>query len=276
MVTLESWAQEWESAGQYGTVEQRTERTKLWFPYYSYLAGQQRKKPFPPPGQPDGFVGDLLGGGMLRSGDSVLDIGAGTGGYALEFARHCKSVTALEPCAPCLDVLGEHAAACGLDNVRSICELWENYRCPERFDVVFSSMCPAICGVDQLRRMEDVSARVCCLVTVMRGSVDKHRRAMMAGLGIRPKGMVTEALYYYNALYLMGRQPNVICRTTHRAYDVDEETVLTQYPIYFKIFGVDEEASTAYLKRYLSEHAEHGVLHDESTLKQAMITWSRE
>ena len=122
--------------------------------------------------------------------------------------------------------------------------------------------------------MERVSRRACCLVTVMRGSTDKHRRAMMAELGIRPKGgMVTEAIHYFNALYLMGRQPNVRCRTIRQAYDVDAETVLTQYPIYFRIFGVGERESRAYLEKYLAQHGDGGVLHDESTLRQAMITW---
>lgn len=49
--------------------------------------------------------------------------------------------------------------------------------------------------------IEELSRRSCALVAVSRGSYDKHRKQMTAELNIRPKGgMVTEPVYYYNAL----------------------------------------------------------------------------
>ena len=274
MMTLESCAQEWIAAGQHGTAAERMERAKRWLPYYDYLAQKQLDRPFAPDEDPDGFVAALVRSGFLREADSVLDVGAGMGGYTLELALHCKSVTALEPSAASLDVLKDRAGQCGIRNIQCVCDLWETFQPEARYDLVFSSMCPAICNPEELRRMEALSRRDCCLITVMRGNTDKHRGAMMAQLGIRPKGgMVTEALHYYNALYLMGRQPNVLCRTVHSEYDINAETVLAQYPIYFGVFGVEEAASRAFLEEYLEKNADGGVLHDESTVRLAMITW---
>ena len=273
MITLETCAREWDAAGQHGLPEERIARAKQWLPYYDYLAGRQMGRPYAPDGSDD-FIEALRRDGILGREISVLDIGAGMGGYALEMAQHCRSVTALEISEACLDVLRSRAAQCGIGTIQPICGAWETFQPAQRYDFVFSAMCPAICNVEELRRMERVSRRACCLVTVMRGSTDKHRGPMMAELGIRPKGgMVTEAIHYFNALYLMGRQPNVRCRTIRQTYDVDAETVLTQYPIYFSIFGVDKRESRAYLEKYLAQHGDGGVLHDESTLRQAMITW---
>jgi len=276
-MTLEACEQEWNEAGQHGTPQERVARTKRWLPYYDYLAQKQIGRPYAPENGTDAYVSALADSGLLRMSDTVLDVGAGMGGYALELAQRCKSVTALEPSAACLSVLQDRALQRGAGNIRTVCDMWETFQPEEQYDLVFSSMCPAICNLEELGKMERMARRACCLITVMRGSADRHRRAMMQELGIRPKGgMVTEAIYYFNALYLMGRQPDVLCRTVHHAYDVDAKTVLEQYPIYFGIFGVDERTSLPYLKDYLEKNADGGVLHDESTIRQAMITWSTE
>ena len=122
--------------------------------------------------------------------------------------------------------------------------------------------------------MESLSKRLCCIVTVLRGSYDSQRRAMMAQLGIRPKGgMVTELIHYFNALYLMGRQPNVLCRTVRREASIPAEKVLEQYPIYFGIFGVPESESVTFLRDYLSRHGQDGFLREESLLHYGLIWW---
>lgn len=96
----------------------------------------------------------------------------------------------------------------------------------------------------------------------------------MAELNIKPRGgMVTELIHYFNALYLMGRKPSVLCRTVHRENDIPAEKLLERYPIYFKIFGVEKKVSLPFLRDYLTRHAENGMLHEESQLHLAMITW---
>lgn len=273
LYTLEECERLWDEAGRHGTRQERVERAKRWLPYYAYLAEKQGNIPFKAESDEDGFVARLCRDGMLTAEDSVLDVGAGMGGYALELAQRCRSVTALELSRPCLDLLRARAEECGIDNVSCVCGSWEDDLPPEKYDVVFSSLCPAICNVEELRRMESAARRRCVLVAVMRGSYDKHRRAMMEELGIRPRGMVTEAIHYYNVLYQMGRMPEVRCRTSYRACDVPAEAVMSQYPIYFEIFGIGREKSVPFLEAYLKEHAEEGVLHDESRINLAMLTW---
>jgi SAM-dependent methyltransferase len=52
-----------------------------------------------------------------RPDDDVLDVGAGTGRYALPLARHIRHVTALDPSPAMLDFLRADAEAAGLTNV---------------------------------------------------------------------------------------------------------------------------------------------------------------
>ena len=212
----------------------------------------------------------------LSPDDRVLDIGAGMGSDSLRFAAHGAKVTALELSGDCLDVLRHRAGCPGLNGIETVQKPWEEFEPSDCFDVSYSSLCPAICNTDELRRMEGMTKRLCCLATVMRGSYDKHRKAMMAELGIQPRGMVTELIHYFNALYLMGRRVNVRTRTLRSEYDIPCEKLMEQYPIYFKIFGVPEGKSKDFLEDYLSRHAENGVLHEESVIHMALLWWKPE
>lgn len=277
MYSLEECQRLWDEVGQHGEPEERVRRAKAWLPYYAYIAEPMLRTPFSLEHTADGFPAYLIREGLVRPADSVLDIGAGMGGDTLRFAAHCRSVTALELSGACLDVLRHRVEILNLHNIEIVQKSWEEFYPQKQFDVSFSSMCPAICNVEELRRMESMTKRLCCLVAVMRGSYDKHRKAMMAQLGIQPKGgMTTELIHYYNALYLMGRQPNVLCRTMHSETAVPVERLMEQYPIYFRIFGVEEDRSIPFLKNYLSLHAENGLLLEESNIHFAWLRWETE
>ena len=271
MYTLENCEKQWREAVQYGTAEERIACTKRWEPYYSYLA--EKATPSENPQEPP-FATHLVKEGIVAENTTLLDIGAGMGAYALPFARVCREVTALEPAGACLQVLRENAARRGITNICAVHDFWEQFDPGKKYDVTFASMCPAICNIEELRRMEALANHTCCLVAVQRGSYDLHRKAMMAGLQVKPQGgMTTEAIHYINALYLMGRQPNVKFMESRRKTKVSAERVLEQYPIYFAIFGVPRERSVPYLENYLAEHAVDGYLQDESYLRQALIWW---
>ena len=272
MYTLENCEKLWEEAVGNGTVEERIACTKRWEPYYSFLAENMKEAPVSEPP----FVTHLAQEGILTPDTSVLDIGAGMGTYALPFAKRCREVTALEPAGACLEVLNRRAKTQGVTNIRTVHGFWEQYSPDGDFDVTFASMCPAVCNTEELHRMEEMTNRTCCLVSVQRGSYDKHRKAMMAALGVKPRGgMTTEAIHYINALYLMGRQPNVTFRETRQVTPVSWETARKQYPIYFAIFGISPADSLPFLEKYFAENAVSGVLQEESYLRQALIYWDK-
>lgn len=275
MLTLEEALKNWDEAGQHGTPAERIARGRKWLPYYAYLAKRQLAAPYALPEEPNEFVTALFDSGAVKPGDTLLDIGAGMGSYALEFARQGCRVTAMDPSRECLEVLESRAARAGLE-IETICGTWEEFAPAGNYDVVFSSMCPAICNLEELERMEALANRTCVLITVTRGSYDKHRKAMMKALNIRPHGgMTTEMLHYMNALYLSGRQFRLHSLSTFSAHRVSAETVMEQYPIYFSIFGIPEEESLPFLRKYLAENAADGFLEDENRMNLAMLWWNK-
>lgn len=272
--TVEECRLAWAEKGQHGTPEERLARGALWDGYYAYLAKERADAPPEPSHAALSLADDLCRASILTPERTVLDIGGGMGDYALAFAPHCRQVTVLDRSGVCLDVLHHRAERLGIKNVVPLEEPWETYQAEKPFDVCFSAMCPAVCSYEELLRMESMARETCCLVTVMRGSYDRHRREMMRRLQIVPKGgMATEALQYYEMLYLMGRMPEVKCRESRHTSPMEREAFLERYRVYFRVFGVEENVSEPFLEAYFAENAADGILMEESRMRLALISW---
>ena len=271
-LTLEECAAAWEAAGGHGTKEERIARNARWIPFYSYVAQGQLQSSAGPDPHAREVARILNDAGILESDGTLLDLGCGTGGFSLAFAEQGIEVTAVDMDHPSLMVLRNRAKANGL-KIETERAMWEQYNPKTKFDVVFSSMCPAICDYQELLRFEGMGGKYGCLIAVSRGSYDKHRKQLMQELGATPKGMTTEAMWYYNMLYLMGRQPNVRNFTRHFEYQAPIEKLVEQNKVYFEIFGISPGESEPKLREYYERHAVDGMVPDESHINTQLIWW---
>ena len=267
MQTLEEACRDWESGRPADTAEGRS----AWDNYYTYLAEHCPTDKFRNP------QGDLLKNGILHKGDSVLDIGSGSGSYAIPLATHGMKVTALDCNAASLALLERRSRRLGCSNITCVQADWDGFSsCSDAcFDVAFAAMCPAISSKSDLLAMERLAERKCCILTVARGSYDLHRKAMIQALGLTPPGgMVTEALRYFEVLSLMGRLPDVKTWSFSSETEIRLEDFLTRYIVYFRIFGMEDSSSEAYLRKYFQENAANDILTERSQLNLSLLTWS--
>ena len=262
MQTLEDVCRDWESG--------------MPADYYTYLAEHCPTDKFRNP-QGDRLAEYLLKNEILHKGDSVLDIGSGSGSYAIPLAMHGAAVTALDCNAASLALLQRRSNRLGCDNITCVQTDWDAFssRSDARFDAVFAAMCPAISSKKDLLAMERLAARKCCILTVARGSYDLQRKAMIQELGLKtPGGMVTEALRYFDVLSLLGRLPDVKTWSVSSESKICLEDFLIRYIVYFRIFGMNDADSDSYLRKYFQEHASDGILTEQSQINLALISWS--
>ena len=275
MYDLERALELWDEAGRYGSVEKRIERGRLWLPYYSYLANRCLGEPYHASTQAQRVSEFMLQEDILRSSYTLLDVGAGTGAYSIEFAKRCVGVTTLDMNGDSLAVLRDRARQCGLGNINVVNAPWEEYRNEDKFDVAFSAMCPAICNQEELLRLESITEHTACLLTVTCGSYEKHRKQLMRQLLLKkPEGMVTEALHYYNVLYLMGRQPSIKTWSEQFESRATVGELMERYSVYLKIFGMNKEDSQPFLQDYFARYEHDGIVSDECRMNTALIYWT--
>ena len=270
--SLTELCRDWENQYHYGSVARRAQREALWVPYYSMVYRGQAEQPFSLPEEPGSVTKVLLEEEVLTRETDALEIGCGGGALALDLARYCRSVTALDPNPEAIRLVSARCATAGSSNVRPILASWNEQMPTDRYSLVISAMCPAVCNLEALTAME-AAGKVCALVTVMRGSYDKYRSKMMQELGLRPEGMITEAQMYLDLLQALGRKPKVWTESIHSIRQTSLEELLTQFPTYFAIFGIQPVESERYLRDFFARHQEGGVLQDETRMNRALILW---
>lgn len=274
MYSLEEATIYWAEAGGHGTPEERKARAMRWLPYYSDMVEKCIGKPFVTPPGVKRTVDFILSQNIISGSDTLIDIGAGTGSYALEFAKHCAEVAAMDVNTASLNVISDRADRSGLSNISVIPSAWEDYEPNRQYDIVFSSMCPAICDIEELKKAERLARKSVCILTVTRGSYNKCRMELMEHFGVKGKGgMVTEALHYYNTLYLMGRQPNVKCWTDRGTSVASAESMIERYKKYFALFDIDESVSVPYMEEFFAARAHNGMVEDETLMNHALVYW---
>lgn len=83
--------------------------------------------------------------GITFHGKTILDIGCGTGIYTLHLAQNALHVKALDVSEEMLNILHEDAIHEGLATKFSFtCNPWDTFESSTRYDIVFSSMSPAL------------------------------------------------------------------------------------------------------------------------------------
>ena len=276
MLTLNEITKDWAAAVQPAETEERKRLASRWNDYYSYLAAKQADKRYTPDREAEELVSFMLREGIMKFGDRIIDVGAGSGRYSIELAKHRADVTALDASEDSLELLKQQAWQAHVPDIRCVPIHWEEL-CTEsrrkKYDIAFSAMCPAICNLEEIERMEQISSRKVCLVSVSRGSYEKHRGEIMRILNVKPRGMTTESVYYYNTLYLSGRRPSVKSWSVADSYDIGHDEFIERYLVYLGLFDISEETAAPLLEKYFAEHSENGLLTEECRINMALIWW---
>lgn len=153
----------------------------------------------------------------ILKGKDVLDIGGGSGRYALEFSQFAKSITVTDISKNMLDLALENAKKQDINNIYVEKLDFENANIKElglykKFDLSFSSMCPALRTVKGLENMIKTSKKYCVINQFVKDT-DNFRQNILSKTGLKDDyhphndGDVTNALF--NLLWLKGYNPEI-------------------------------------------------------------------
>lgn len=120
---------------------------------------------FPRAGQrhePDAVRDYLLA--RVDATTTVLDVGAGTGRFAIPLARAAREVIAVEPSAAMRAILAEDAVDAGLANLRIVGAPWEEADVPAADVVVCANVLTPIADIGPFLGKLDAHARRACYV----------------------------------------------------------------------------------------------------------------
>lgn len=152
--------------------------------------------------------------GLLDKNFDIVDIGCGPGRFAAAFAKHVHKVVGLDISDKMVEHGMNHIHNEGLDNASLYaCDFQtldikkEGYQ--HTFDLVFSSMTPAIHGMNGLMKSMEMSRAWCCNITHLDGRNLLREQIMQEVFGKRLEPQWNGRWFFslFNVLFLLGYEP---------------------------------------------------------------------
>ncbi len=223
--------------------------------------------------------------GLLGPDQDVADIGCGPGRFVADFAKTARSVLGVD-ISPKMTAYGE--AWCreqGLSNTRfaaldfaaaDIAALgWE-----KQFDLVFSSITPAVSSLEGLENLMRMSRGWCFNASFVYNDNPLHRDMMLTLYGREPRRNKTGHSHWFYELFSLlwrrGYYPETYYYTQRKSVRLapDRKTAerLTRY-----LLEEDEadEAAVGKMLSYLERHADdNGGLTEDSECRYGWLLWN--
>jgi 2-polyprenyl-3-methyl-5-hydroxy-6-metoxy-1,4-benzoquinol methylase len=145
----------------------------------------------------------------LAPGDTVIDIGAGSGRWTIPLAAKAGGVSAIEPSPEMSILLRQNIDASGRDNIETIAAKWEEASVQTHDIVVCAhAMYSSPDLADFVRKMERLARKRCYLAMRLLQADSILGELSLAIYGRRHDS--ANAIVAYNALFSMGIYANVI------------------------------------------------------------------
>lgn len=210
---------------------------------------------------------------VLPEQGSALDIGCGTGTLTSMLASKCSGVLGLDISPGMLSVARERCSS--LKNVGLLCQSWEEFSPERRYDLVFSSFCPAVDDLPSVMRMDSMSDGTCCIVSLGGSSGDRLAFDIWEELGYSGISMEGfDPIFPYRILKEMDRHPSLRRFDVHEESEVPADEMVRHLVRYFSLFHeVDER-----VEKVIVENVRHKANSGFVTLREdrtvSVLKWS--
>ena len=256
------------------TLESKEELEKMWdhkahrFNKNQYRQGQRLALK----------VKELLNHKRRLTNQEVLDVGGGTGLYAIPFASIAKNVTITDLSTNMLMYAKENADKENCRNLQFVKLDWKNANLKElqwenRFDLVYASMCPAIKSNESLEKMIAASKNWCCVNRIIETKdhvTEKLTTLLGPSNAYDPQNDRELTQTIFNYLWENGYEPELdyIKETTEKSYTIEEAV-----GHYGKSYAGLAQEQNVDLREVISSLGEYNQLKVLSHQKLALLSW---
>lgn len=214
---------------------------------------------------------------FLTSTGSVLDIGCGSGRYALAMARNARHVTAADISGNMLSYLQQDAHSAGLQNIETIKSDWSQSDISalgweKRFDLVMAVMCPAVKSAPALKKMSRAAKGHCLIgqfITAHDTLTDLIYRQLNLTVPADPHNDRNAVYALFNLLWLDGLEPEI----TYLRENSETSLTLEQALSHCTRRLSDETELHRKIEHILADQLEDGLIKTSGSSTLALILW---
>ncbi len=215
--------------------------------------------------------------GVVLSGRRILDIGCGTGTFALPLAHEAAWVTGLDISETMLAMFNELVVKYNIHNVDAVHASWKDFDISahgfeKAFDIVLTAMSMAVMDKDDLTRMERCSKEWCIYV----GWGNKRRNTLMEevfnehGMALRPppgtKTMV-------ELLSKMNRQPSLDFIETSWDWEGTADEAFEDIAGHVELEGYGITPKPKIIRDIIERYAQNNVVRHTTYVQEGIVVW---
>ncbi|NTU89953.1 MAG: class I SAM-dependent methyltransferase [Actinobacteria bacterium] len=157
------------------------------------------------------YLETFLDFAALREGETVFDMGCGSGTLSIPLAKQGHDVIAADFSPKMLEYLEQEARDEGLTNIRTVLAAWEDDWLAagiEEVDVVVASRSIAVADLEAALKKIDAMAKRRVCITVSATDSPRYDRILWDAIG-RPAYQNHDYVYCMNILFSMDRRPEL-------------------------------------------------------------------
>ncbi|MDR1404844.1 MAG: methyltransferase domain-containing protein [Candidatus Methanoplasma sp.] len=215
---------------------------------------------------------DLLESGILGTDRTMMDIGCGTGLYEILLHSRLKSIFCIDGSEKMIGRLRTECINRDIRNVSSEPCMWEKFDTADKYDIVFSSLCPPLNNPESLLRMESYSSGLCIYV-----SSANPVPGVSAEIWKRLKkdysfaGYNTEFPYRY--LLSIGRKPTLKFYSEEYRYGMTVPEAVSAQERYIGKYREITPQVREIIESAVGSESEGGMIRGKRTITLGMLVW---
>ncbi len=227
--------------------------------------------------QLDTVISTLLEKGALDRENSVLDVGCGTGTYAVRMSQLVKEVMCLDFSEAMLGQLKAKIASSGISNVTAILTDWRAYEPDRQFDLVFCSMTPLLRHMQNVDKLLGCSRRFVAIISWAGVKSNPLFEAVYKEIfGKKDENPCMDILPLFNYLYTKGFAPDMhffnACWERTRGVDRQVEAMLWQFELKREL----GDAEKRLVRQMVEAQARDGLITVKTRVRLAFLMIDKE
>lgn len=220
--------------------------------------------------------------GVLQPSYSIADIGCGPGRFVAAFAKQVHDVVGLDISEKMVAYGMEHIHRAGVTNaVLHTCDFQsldvEQAGYTGAFDLIFSSMTPAIHGMNGLLKSMQMSRRWCFHITHLSGRNYLREQIQQEVFGYTKSQQWTGQWFYalVNVLFLLGYHPETTYEAHHQDNWVHPDAEYVEFLMehMLPVEEMTKENAEKILNWLLAHQNEDGLVHEVTDASYGRILW---
>ncbi len=221
---------------------------------------------------PSQIVGWLTDTGIIGARRDVLEIGSGPGTYSIPMSHSSKRVSCLDSSGRMLDRLFASAEDLKIENLERIDADLNAFATERRWDVVVSSLCSGLGGLDSLDRMDSLSKGHCVMISWIVNDGDSLQSEIWSKLGRDVSYNERSTDDIVEKLESSGRKAEICEFSDVVKIEIPLEEAIRRSTGTFSVFGLEREARDV-TRKILEPRAIDGIYRFEAVNRIRVSVW---